>query len=274
MHKAPKNIASEAVQGLRLSYGKHNETAAWIERAVHFAVPSRGLLFDSVSQAHLDLLIAGLKLPYPEITIEYDAGGSIGTSLGVYREVIHLREENGCILLRKAQAYDMVYAKPYVYWNDYELEGIISPTEPVFTHRDADTGISKPNREAAITNSDMLALSREDVRWRSVRAVLDFLLALSCSNVREEISQKGSNDISRMMRKKQGKPPLYETRVLVIDRSVKKVFQTSQGGTHESPRQHLRRGHIRRLPKGNIWINSCVVGSAEKGSIEKSYTVK
>lgn len=45
--------------------------------------------------------------------------------------------------------------------------------------------------------------------------------------------------------------------------------------SHASPRQHLRRGHIRRHPTaGNLWVNSCVVGDPSNGVINKSYAVK
>ena len=37
--------------------------------------------------------------------------------------------------------------------------------------------------------------------------------------------------------------------------------------------QHLRRGHIRRLPGGNIWVNSHLVDDPTKGRIEKQYRV-
>ncbi|MEO3722889.1 hypothetical protein, partial [Lacticaseibacillus paracasei] len=64
----------------------------------------------------------------------------------------------------------------------------------------------------------------------------------------------------------------YETKCLTI-KATQKQGTGTRTGTHESPRQHLRRGHIRRLESGNIWVNACVVGSSEKGVIKKSYNV-
>jgi hypothetical protein len=60
------------------------------------------------------------------------------------------------------------------------------------------------------------------------------------------------------------------------------VFQNSlnvsvewQGGTHRSPRQHLRRGHIRNLQSGKkVWVNATVVGSRDNGVINKAYGIK
>lgn len=46
-------------------------------------------------------------------------------------------------------------------------------------------------------------------------------------------------------------------------------------GTHESPRLHFRRAHIRKLSGGNLtWVRSCLVGDAEKGIIHKDYKVE
>ena len=48
-------------------------------------------------------------------------------------------------------------------------------------------------------------------------------------------------------RKQQGKRPLPEYAVVRIDPEIVKRYASSQGGTHSSPRPHLRRGHVRRL---------------------------
>ena len=37
------------------------------------------------------------------------------------------------------------------------------------------------------------------------------------------------------------------------------------------PREHLRRGHVRRLPDGRkTWVQACVVGSRALGVVRKS----
>jgi len=103
--------------------------------------------------------------------------------------------------------------------------------------------------------------------------VFELIEALSCANVATEVLEK--TDLKKNKKRiKAGKLPLYETRVLVVKtpQNIKKC-QFGGGGTHASPRQHLRRGHIRRLPSGNVWVNSCVVGDPRKGRINKSYQV-
>jgi hypothetical protein len=77
-------------------------------------------------------------------------------------------------------------------------------------------------------------------------------------------------------RVRDGKLPIYETRVLIIHTPRETVTRSeaNTGQLRASPRQHLRRGHIRRLPDGRkIWVQAAVVGSVEKGRIDKSYFV-
>ncbi len=99
----------------------------------------------------------------------------------------------------------------------------------------------------------------------------DFLTALSCRNIEQTIIQKCDKALNAR-RINKGKLPLYEERILTIKVNAKQGTGT-RTGTHQSPRQHLRRGHIRRLESGNIWVNACVVGNSEKGVIKKSYNV-
>lgn len=102
--------------------------------------------------------------------------------------------------------------------------------------------------------------------------VFEFLEALSCRNVEQTTIQKCDAALNAR-RVNKGKLPLYEERILTIKVNAKQGTGT-RTGTHQSPRQHLRRGHIRRLESGNIWVNACVVGSSEKGVIKKSYNVE
>jgi len=95
---------------------------------------------------------------------------------------------------------------------------------------------------------------------------------LACSNV-EFIDHPAPKFINRK-RIKKGKLPLvsYKTLHIVIDKANR--VSNPSGGTHASPRLHLRRGHIRRLPSGNrIWIQSCLVGDESQGVIKKDYAV-
>ncbi|MCK4821801.1 hypothetical protein KA005_38910, partial [bacterium] len=106
-----------------------------------------------------------------------------------------------------------------------------------------------------------------------ITTMLELCEALACSNVTTDTTQTENKKVN-IKRVKKGKLPLYETKVLSIE--VPQTHERTGIGTQDrrSPRQHLRRGHIRILQSGSrIWINSCVVGDKEKGRIDKEYRV-
>jgi hypothetical protein len=73
---------------------------------------------------------------------------------------------------------------------------------------------------------------------------------------------------------RKGLVPFYEHKVLEIDLGKVRLASNSSGGTHASPREHLRRGHIRTLADGReIFVRSCKVGSSDLGRVEKEYSI-
>lgn len=114
----------------------------------------------------------------------------------------------------------------------------------------------------------------KDVQDEAI-AVLELCEAISCSNVDSEVVET-IDQRKNERRIRQGKLPLYETRRLVIKAPLTRSARNSAGGVsdRQGPREHLRRGHIRRLQDGRrVWVQSCVVGNRENGVINKSYGV-
>lgn len=100
--------------------------------------------------------------------------------------------------------------------------------------------------------------------------LIHFLNALACSNVR----------IDRSPPKKAGKKiksalPFDTYHVLTIDAPGKGGEGTATGG-QRLPREHLRRGHIRRLADSRrIWVNATVVASGRgAGVVTKDYALR
>lgn len=107
-------------------------------------------------------------------------------------------------------------------------------------------------------------------------AVLHLCAVLNCRNVKprkvlapEKLNKK---------RAKSEKLPFYEYHVLEIEQpnldAAGEPRVSGVGGSHRSPRMHLRRGHIRRYATYSIWINAMVVGVNNEGVVEKAYKVK
>ena len=147
------------------------------------------------------------------------------------------------------------------------VSGIPVPVLPGMLKKMIDTyGYEKANKYA------MNDIAEE------IGVVLELLEALACSNVGIDTIQAAKEAVNKK-RAKKGKLPIYETKVLSLD-----VPSAGKRGTgvmvegKRSPRQHLRRGHIRRLSQNRrsekrIWVNSCAVGSKNNGCIKKQYSV-
>lgn len=65
-------------------------------------------------------------------------------------------------------------------------------------------------------------------------------------------------------------------RVVKLHPQAETIRKAWQGGTHASPREHMRRGHWRRNAKGEkIWIGQLVVNKGKtEGVVDKSYYVR
>jgi hypothetical protein len=75
------------------------------------------------------------------------------------------------------------------------------------------------------------------------------------------------------IRRIKGKGPLYTYKTLVIGAPKKR--QGVGGGTHASPRSHLRRGFYRTSRKGvRHWVNATMVMGETPGFVHKDYQVQ
>ena len=114
----------------------------------------------------------------------------------------------------------------------------------------------------------------EPIDQRQAQMVLGFVSAWLGSLARRAEAYTPSIRPTFTNRRKiaQGKTPTYEWRTVVIEPVQAK--REHQGGTHASPRQHDRRGHLRRLRSGrNVWVRACKVGDASKGAVFKDYQI-
>lgn len=120
---------------------------------------------------------------------------------------------------------------------------------------------------------DRLEVCKVEDSWGATRAFANLCKLLNCKNV-EAISHPPSIALNKK-RIKNGKLPFFEYKTLHI--KTNQVVSGRSGSViadRNSPRVHLRRGHIRMLPSGETtWVQSCVVGSSDKGFIKKDYKI-
>jgi hypothetical protein len=93
---------------------------------------------------------------------------------------------------------------------------------------------------------------------------------LNCANV--ETVDLALGRAATAMRAAKRKAPLFTYKVLQLTPSSR--VDDASGGTHASPRTHLRRGHIRRLADRAVWVRASLVdrGSSD-GVVIKDYQI-
>lgn len=244
------SAAASRLEGERKQEGKIAKMiATMIPSAVHFAVPDGGKILDDGLRGLVGLEI---RLPYKTITLEFFSDGAR------YCIVASEVDGHGIIVLCSADMGNgWVFLPVALFPRDVSADGTF--------------GCQMVNPDG----SDASSFSGAAAASFCCVAVLELCEALSCSNVDSEVIEP-VDQRKNAKRIKQGKLPIYETRRLVIKAPLTRsaTGHAHGGSDRQTPREHLRRGHIRRLQDGRqIWVQSCVVGNRSNGVIHKSYAV-
>lgn len=217
-----------------------------------FNMPENGVIFGKEN-----LKINEMYLPFDEFCIAtYHNEGCLGNA----KSLVFISKNTWFDFNGVERIYAFFFASNLNAWALMPFYATIENFESVRVYEMGEKTEDKGKLQSvAQVSADLILIMKELVN------------ALSCRNVEQTIIQKCDAALnSRRVNK--GKLPLCEERILTIKVNAKQGTGT-RTGTHESPRQHLRRGHIRRLESGSIWVNACVVGSSEKGVIKKRYNV-
>lgn len=95
---------------------------------------------------------------------------------------------------------------------------------------------------------------------------------LNCANI--ATSDVSASSVLNQKRRKKGKQPFFTYKVLQIADERKASGKPGAGGSHASPRMHLRRGHIRRLGGKITWVRPTMVSAGSPvGVVAKDYSV-
>lgn len=96
-----------------------------------------------------------------------------------------------------------------------------------------------------------------------------FLTAMNCKNVRR--ARVDPDEKLQKARGKRGKQPLFSYWTLELN--GRQEGGEDRGGTHTSPRLHLRRGHPREYAPGQwTWVTATIVGNKAAGMVHKDYS--
>ena len=105
--------------------------------------------------------------------------------------------------------------------------------------------------------------------WEGLHSYIScFLSALNCTNV--SLVEHLRDQKLQRARSKRGKKPLFSYWTLELH--TRQSDTPAMGGTHASPRLHLRRGHPREYAPGKYtWVQPHVVGNKALGMVHKDY---
>jgi hypothetical protein len=268
----PGNYLTQALTHFRAAGDadlKAREILDQAASAPKFFLPDDGMLL-SRDLLHLDV---DARLPYPTVCLEfatreqndfwrYEPGqvelepwieeelGLVGTAYATDRRIVVAREheKEGRHFIRVSSLSRQV-----------ETSGLRPATWR------ADTGLNWHPRMISKKNPFLLSI------YVAVAPVFSLIQALQCANVQAELAITAKPKVNER-RIADGKAPFFDYHILTLKDLPQRRHREPTENGHASPRQHLRRGHIRRLDDGRrLWINATVVGAAENGTISKDY---
>jgi hypothetical protein len=95
---------------------------------------------------------------------------------------------------------------------------------------------------------------------------------LNCSNI--TTADIEAPKFLNKKRSEKGKQPFFSYKVLQLCEEKSQQASGMGGGSHASPRMHLRRGHLRRLENKTIWVKPAMVNAnVTHGIVVKDYAV-
>ena len=225
-----------------------------IPQAQHFTLPAGGRLFDDGLRG-LDTDLHAIRLPYPVITLSFADGAR--------RTLVVAQEQHEA-------GQNTIVVRVAVDTGDGQGWGFFPCTaQPEQRHDDG--SVVWQCFDSIGSRLDRTPM--HEAVMAAGRGVLELVEALSCNNVAAEVVERVDPAVNAR-RRRQGKLPMYETRVLVVKVGEQVHAIGSPVGDRNGPREHLRRGHIRRLPDGRrTWVQATIVGTRTLGVIRKTYAV-
>lgn len=227
-----------------------------------FLLPDGGRLFDDVEFRCLDD-DEPLRLPFPSVCLEYR---SLDEPKPVDDEEVGPCPKRATLI---EEAGDHILVTP-IFWSLRERAWGIMPSVAIPQQNYLRRSIKdKDGRPMIVVKQENERVPLSDYA-DEVGAVLCFLGALQCENVRSDHRVTSA-------RSQRSAHAFDSYRVLTLD--VPRAAQATGGASaehaHRSPREHLRRGHIRRISQGRkIAISPTIVNAGVGGVVSKDYALK
>lgn len=239
-----------------------------LAKASHkFLLPDGGRLYDDKDYRALDER-EPLNLPYPLIAIEFErSAGYLASNPHTSGDVqprkalLFARQREDCIAISV-----VVWAEHVGRWVPYPEVAL-----PRTGYINRGSRINGYVGVLLAQNPSAFMDISGDEYMDEVGALLCLLNVLQCRNV--HVDTCAPSRVRASMTRK-GALPFDTYHVLTIDAAPSGTARYG-AGSHRSPREHLRRGHIRRLEEGRrIWVNATVVAAGRgAGVVSKDYAI-
>lgn len=231
-----------------------------LSAAHKFMLPMGGRLIDDPALKCLDETTP-LHLPYPVIALEYNHDETAPLDKGaVFRvtKTIVLCHE----LLGSIEIIPIVFSPDTKFWH-------VLPRACIQKLGYLDRSKTNSAGRPLIFALKPIGIPDEDY-CDEIGALLTFLGAISCSNVEIVVSpsrRSGKHTKSVL--------PFDDYHLLQINLDHLGGGSGGAVDSRRSPREHLRRGHIRRYETGlRIWIQAAIVNAGIGAKIDKDYKIR
>lgn len=272
-----------------VGYRKHMENCEQLllsSLAQSFILPANGEIVKHTTPVHIKF--EDLKLPFDRCIFEYPIAADYYTD----RNPKYDQPDATVLLVEKTE--DSLTLFPIWHIKDKQTNtsswtpcmfGLLLDRDSYIEVLDNDEATVRVLNPKVLTASEEMnaiydSLSTETKQQAvlelvdELRVVAHFAMLCGCDNVNAKKIYTPSEESARVA-KLRGKPKPYDYWVLdVYMNDDHESSGSGEGGSHSSPRFHVRRGHIRRYQTGKTtWVRQCVVGTPELGIIQKDYRV-
>lgn len=250
-------------------YNKFDSIISMLRTGQKFFLPTNGLLLDIsvVKDEYNDLI----KLPYPVCVLEfnandYDAGKN---PYQVTSELVH--PSKFIVILHENEGGEIITNSLF----EYEGKFYTSPFESKLDRMDSASNLIDfiPSLTFATLAKNFKEVDKSSVMndlHLDISVAHQFMIVINTKNVTKD--KIFPSEKLNKKRCKNDKEP-YDS-YWVLDILKEEHERVVNGGSHASPRQHFRRGHLRRLQNGDVvWVRHCLVGNKEQGVVNKSYSI-
>lgn len=235
---APKRIA------LCWETSEHDDVVPGLNKILD-SFPEGGVFITSLYWDHAAQIWAvtmgGSFIPYNNSVTDMTLGDSLESTRFAYSKELET--------LGEQESFKQFRAEPFVLLPEVFQEAI------------ANYG----SREKAF--GQIILDSRDEVMM-----VMQACNVINCANV--TTADVHASPALNKKRLQNGKQPFFSYKVLQLSEERRGDSGTATGNNHNSPRMHLRRGHLRRLESKVVWVRPAVINAGSNdGVVVKDYAV-